>query len=115
MREGAEGGRSGNDELGSRTATSAARTSLSAFSRRQSSLLGKRGLPLARPVPGYRPSPPLLAPDIPMPFLHRGIANFFLAAAEEVSEARETLRKTFGNSREMRRETRNEGSSWYRD
>lgn len=93
MREGAAGGRSRNDELGSRTATSAARTSLSAFSRRQSSLLGKRGLPLARPVPGYRPSPPLLAPDIP--FLHRGIANFFLAAAV----SREAREKIFGNSR----------------
>lgn len=51
-------------------------------------MLGKRGLPLARPVPGYRPSPPLLAPDIPMLFLHRGIANFFLATAEEVNSLR---------------------------
>lgn len=37
----------------------------------------ERTASLARPVPGYRPSPPFLAPDIPIPLPHRGIANFF--------------------------------------
>lgn len=91
--KGAEGGRSGNDETPglSHGHERSSNESFCLFAEAIEFAREERTASLARPVPGYRPSPPLLVPDIPMPFLYRGIANFFLAAiaaAEEVNSLR---------------------------